>query len=923
MHSPLTETVIRRLSASLLLLTVVAGPARAIEFEEATDAAGVSGNSGESFGAAWGDYDGDGYPDLFLDNHREFGRIWRNNGNGTFTDTTSVADGSNQFGPGSPAHRDTHGSSFADLNGDGRNDLITTTSTINGGFLVSDGTVLTNQQAALGFTLNHDNGSRMPVALDANGDGLLDLKVVGSRETAPNLFLQQAGGGYTMATNGGDVTCPIGTQWAQFADINGSGPPELLCGNGSRFPISVVDYESGNGVTVPFAPTQRSRDALIADFDNDGRLDLMHVRGSFRPNDITQPTTRSLEAQTVITNGSGQRAIRFNSTGTLEVDLNNENWNFIVNNGGTLADVYIGATGYNPSSFDLNLSPSGVNVGMPPVNGRAGMFIGYENGQWQMRVSSLSGFNIGYFEISSTGIITNPTIDTGFADQPFTPRLQLNTGAGFVDGGTGLSAVQCVTGAAADFDNDMDQDVFLGCRGGTRNIENVIFENLGNGNFQMLTGHGAEGVLGAAIADGAGQTESVVVADYDADGFVDVFVANGLNLFPLDAGGPSQLFKNKGNGNHWVQIDLRGMASNYEGHGARVRVTAGGVTQYQEQNGGYHRWSQNHDRLHFGLAANTTADITIEWPNGQVDTYTSVAADAVYRADEGASLTAIIVPGGPAPSCGPPAFDPAAQTGYYLWEDCSYSGAGRLFELSVAGGGQGFLRYDGELTANQTLAATAVGLEPADVLDSVPGDGLIDFALGVSQDRLDGFTVVIPDGAASCFEPQTAGQIVTVGSGALTFNGPFNLENLGSCSTVTGTGPQCGEPTIDVASEPGLYLWQDCDSPNADSEWHVRAIGGGGSFVRYLGDFTAPVVLAAQGSLLEGNDVLDSVAGDGTIDFDLGIANLGIDNVQIDIPAGEEACVTPTDIPGGNLFVGETKVVFSTPFNTTDLGACN
>jgi uncharacterized protein YijF (DUF1287 family) len=76
--------------------------------------------------------------------------------------------------------------------------------------------------------------------------------------------------------------------------------------------------------------------------------------------------------------------------------------------------------------------------------------------------------------------------------------------------------------------------------------------------------------------------------------------------------------------------------------GAKVLVTAGGVTQYREQNGGYHRWSQNYSRIHVGLAANETADVKIQWPSGATDTFTGVAANAVYRATEGQSLEVLI-----------------------------------------------------------------------------------------------------------------------------------------------------------------------------------------------------------------------------------------------------------------------------------------
>ncbi|MCF7992830.1 MAG: ASPIC/UnbV domain-containing protein, partial [Thiohalocapsa sp.] len=94
--------------------------------------------------------------------------------------------------------------------------------------------------------------------------------------------------------------------------------------------------------------------------------------------------------------------------------------------------------------------------------------------------------------------------------------------------------------------------------------------------------------------------------------------------------------RNLGNANRWVQLDLQGTVSNRDGVGARVFATAGGVGQIRWQDGGYHRWSQHHQRLHFGLGANTVVDLRVEWPSGNSDTFFGVAANRLYRVIEGA-----------------------------------------------------------------------------------------------------------------------------------------------------------------------------------------------------------------------------------------------------------------------------------------------
>jgi len=186
---------------------------------------------------------------------------------------------------------------------------------------------------------------------------------------------------------------------------------------------------------------------------------------------------------------------------------------------------------------------------------------------------------------------------------------------------------------AGDFDNDMDVDVFVLASADVGQQENLLLLNDGKGNFAVVKS------AGGAAGSLAGVGDSVTTVDFDGDGFLDVLIANGGSMgrslgLPSDGGG-YQLFRNVGNGNHWIMLDLEGTRSNRDGIGAVVHVTAGGVTQIRVRDGGVHHRSQNHSRLHFGLAKNTKIDkITVHWPSGLVQELHGVEVNQVLRVKE-------------------------------------------------------------------------------------------------------------------------------------------------------------------------------------------------------------------------------------------------------------------------------------------------
>ena len=95
-------------------------------------------------------------------------------------------------------------------------------------------------------------------------------------------------------------------------------------------------------------------------------------------------------------------------------------------------------------------------------------------------------------------------------------------------------------------------------------------------------------------------------------------------------------YRNVGNDHHWLQINLEGTKSNRDGVGARVVVeTPDGVRQLREHSGGAHRWGQDSQRLHFGLAEHTKGiRVTVTWPSGEEQVLKRVNADQILHVVE-------------------------------------------------------------------------------------------------------------------------------------------------------------------------------------------------------------------------------------------------------------------------------------------------
>jgi hypothetical protein len=126
--------------------------------------------------------------------------------------------------------------------------------------------------------------------------------------------------------------------------------------------------------------------------------------------------------------------------------------------------------------------------------------------------------------------------------------------------------------------------------------------------------------------------------DFDNDGDVDIVIVN-LNE-------PPSLLRNDLTGDrHWLKVLLVGTKSNASAIGSRVLAKYGSKAQAQAVMGQSGFYSVNDRRLHFGLGANTHADLEIHWTNGLVERFTGIAANQLITIREGRGMVATPLPG--------------------------------------------------------------------------------------------------------------------------------------------------------------------------------------------------------------------------------------------------------------------------------------
>ena len=238
---------------------------------------------GTSIAATWGDYDNDGFIDLFVCNNiSSENKLYHNEGNGTFTSVTGSPIVDKGFY--------THGAAWADYNMDGNLDIVLSDMhPTNFNFLfLGDG--------AGGFTEDTDSDVGFSASTsfgvawgDYDNDGDPDLFMANTGGANNQLFRNEAGK-LVEVTSGIVVTDGGSSLGGAWGDYDNDGDLDLFVTNEAQSSVNFFYTNDGSGNFTKItsgalvSDASASHGATWVDYDNDGFLDLMVSNDNYAPN---------------------------------------------------------------------------------------------------------------------------------------------------------------------------------------------------------------------------------------------------------------------------------------------------------------------------------------------------------------------------------------------------------------------------------------------------------------------------------------------------------------------------------------------------------------------------------------------------------------------------------------------------------------
>ncbi len=521
---------------------------------------------------------------------------------------------------------------------------------------------LEDDAEARGLKFYHDNGhtKRNPppteamcggvALLDYDGDGWLDVYAVqggpfpptGSPSTEGDRLFRNLGSGrfedVTDRSNIGGFSKGYG-HGVTVGDYDNDGHPDLFV---TRWHGYALYRNKGNGtfedVTEPTGlggdrdwPTS----AAFADLDNDGDLDLYvchyllyqpeNVKRCEHPeapsrhdcmpldfpklpdhvfrNDAGRFVDVTQAAGFVDPNGRGLGVVAAHLDDDDQIDLyvaNDMTANYLFRNLGGFRFEEVGQVAGVAASAD-GLFKSGMGVACGDLDG---------DGRLDLAVTNYFGESTSFSRNVGGGFFVDDTVGIGL-QSPSRPLL-----------GFGI--------AFFDANNDGWLDLL--------SVNGHVLDGRPRTPWmmpmQLLTG-GPGGRL-SDVTSQAGKALGVprlgrglAIGDIDNDGREDALV--------LAQNEPLICLHNETSArDHFVTFELKGVKSNRDAVGARVKLSASGRVRVAERTGGGSYQSASGPRLQFGLGGASQVDwVEVRWPSGQVDRFEKLAVDAAYTIREG------------------------------------------------------------------------------------------------------------------------------------------------------------------------------------------------------------------------------------------------------------------------------------------------
>ncbi|HBY92902.1 MAG TPA: hypothetical protein DEP84_02895 [Chloroflexi bacterium] len=480
-------------------------------------------------GVAFTDYDTDGWVDIYITNQLGSNALFRNNGNGTFTDQARSA------GVDLPDALST-GALFADYDNDGDRDLYVLRYGPNVLFQNNGDGTFTDVTAVAGVG---NRGRGVSAAWgDYDRDGYLDLYVTNHTSKLTQDFSHVRSGGAAQPDPGARDALYHNNRDGTFTDVT-----DLL---------GLDRQKTGMGFVASFV-----------DYDNDGDPDIYLV------NDVY--VGRAYGGNLLWRNDGPSRNGRWRFTELSEAARVNA----------AIFGMGLAVGDYDNNGFqDLFMS----NVGRPVL---------YRN--------------------SGNGTFRDVTDCAGIAHAHINDANAVSWGVGLFDyDNDGWLDAYVNNGNMMYFGPSVESDPL--------DQPNSLFRNNRDGTFTDVSG--------LSGADNPLKSRALAYGDFNNDGYLDLYVSN------FD--GPTALYRNESHRNNWLVIKLEGTSSNRDAIGAKVRVSAAGITQLRELRSGEHHGSASEIGAFFGLGQSRNVDrLEILWPSGLVQTFANVSVNQRLHIVEG------------------------------------------------------------------------------------------------------------------------------------------------------------------------------------------------------------------------------------------------------------------------------------------------